>query len=77
MALAGIGVFGVLCVKSKAVRSMSGVVFLLAGSIGNLIDRLMRGYVVDWIYVGGYINLADIWLCVGSLMIFAQFCRRQ
>lgn len=48
---------------------------LLAGVLGNLADRLIYGYVIDWIHVVYYINLADIWLCVGVLMSLKHFSR--
>jgi signal peptidase II len=71
-AIFGIGILGFLCVKSARTRKLFGVIFLWAGAIGNLTDRLLYGYVVDWIYVGEYINLADLWLCAGGLVIFAE-----
>jgi signal peptidase II len=75
-ALIGRGFLGFLCVKNQTIRAMPGMVFLWAGAVGNLIDRLVYGYVIDWIYirvyVGGYINLADIWLCVGSFIVLVQ-----
>jgi signal peptidase II len=75
LSLAAVASLLFVCVKNKTIRSMHGVVFLFAGALGNLTDRLMYGYVVDWIYVGGYINLADVWIGVGCLMICAQFIR--
>jgi len=66
----GITVLGWLCLKNELFRSSKGVLFLWAGALGNFIDRLLYGYVIDWFYVGVYINLADIWLCAGCLMIF-------
>jgi len=66
----GVAVLGWLCIKNDLFRSSKGVLFLWAGAIGNLIDRLLYGYVIDWFFVGVHINLADIWLCVGCLMIF-------
>jgi signal peptidase II len=71
-AILGIGVLGFLCVKNTPTRKLYGVIFLWAGAIGNLTDRLSYGYVIDWICVGEYINLADVWLCVGGLIIFAE-----
>jgi signal peptidase II len=71
-AILGIGVLGFLCVKNALTRKLNGVIFLWAGAIGNLADRLLYGYVIDWICVGVYINLADVWLCVGGLVIFAE-----
>jgi len=60
-----------LCITTR------GIIFLCAGALGNLSDRLMYGYVVDWIYVGGYINLADVWLGVGSFLILARCVRMR
>jgi signal peptidase II len=74
-AILGIGILGFLCLKSARTRKLFGVIFLWAGAIGNLTDRLLYGYVVDWIYVGEYINLADLWLCAGGLVIFAEIIR--
>ena len=70
-AIIAIAMLGVVCLK-KTARSMRGIVFLFAGALGNITDRLLHGYVVDWIYVGGYINLADIWLCIGGMLVFAE-----
>jgi signal peptidase II len=69
--LAAIGLLGLLCAKSgEKVRSMPGMPFLWAGAAGNLTDRLLYGYVVDWVYIfRGYINLADVWLCAGGLAV--------
>ena len=41
---------------------------LLAGAIGNVGDRILRGYVVDFIYVHYWpiFNVADICLVVGA-----------
>jgi signal peptidase II len=72
VASAGIFLLGLLCAKSKTIRRMPGMAFLWAGAAGNLTDRLAYGYVVDWLYAGWYANLADIWLCVGGLMVFVQ-----
>jgi signal peptidase II len=73
VALAAMGFLGLLCAKSETARSMPGMAFLCAGAAGNLADRLLYGYVVDWIYIfSGYVNLADIWLCAGGLLVLAR-----
>ncbi|MDO5718551.1 MAG: signal peptidase II [Tissierellia bacterium] len=52
------------------------LVLMAAGAIGNLIDRIMRGFVVDFIFVRfwGYydfpvFNIADICVVVGSILL--------
>lgn len=50
-----------------------GLVFLLAGGVGNLGDRLSYGAVRDFIYypyINVYGNLADILLGLGVIVIF-------
>ncbi|MCK9462749.1 MAG: signal peptidase II [Proteobacteria bacterium] len=47
---------------------------VLAGALGNLTDRLLRGYVVDFIRVPYWpvFNLADIWITAGlGLLVLA------
>lgn len=44
---------------------------ILAGGIGNLIDRIFRGFVVDFIslkYVGIF-NFADMYIVIGVILI--------
>lgn len=49
--------------------------FLLGGIFGNLIDRIVRGYVIDYVALNifGYsfpiFNLADVLITVGVLLI--------
>ena len=47
---------------------------VLAGGIGNLIDRIARGFVIDYIDISPLIkypvfNLADIFVVIGCLII--------
>lgn len=53
-------------------RSICQIVFLglvLGGALGNLYDRLIHGYVFDWImlFKTSIINLADAWITLGIL----------
>jgi signal peptidase II len=45
--------------------------FILGGSLGNLVDRFSRGYVVDYIDFGFWpvFNLADIMINVGVVLL--------
>lgn len=49
------------------------LVFLLGGAVGNLIDRVLRGFVVDFIDVRlinfAIFNVADIFVTVGAGML--------
>jgi signal peptidase II len=50
-----------------------GVTAIAAGGIGNLLDRVMRGYVVDFIHVSYWpvFNVADIAVVVGGVCLIA------
>ena len=55
-----------------------GYVLVLAGAIGNLIDRIMFGFVRDFIAISFFpfiFNVADIFVTVGTvlLMIYVLF----
>ena len=71
----GVVILGGLCLKNDWLRSSKGVLFLWAGATGNLTDRLLYGYVIDWFYVGIHINLADVWLCIGCVMFFYRYAK--
>lgn len=48
-----------------------GYATVIAGALGNLADRLFRGYVVDFIHLRAWpvFNVADIAVVVGALLI--------
>ena len=56
-----------------------GIIFTLAGTVGNYIDRLINNYVIDFIsftFFGwdfAIFNVADVFLCVGIGMILIHF----
>lgn len=52
-----------------------GSCFLIAGALGNAIDRLFRGSVVDFISIGTFpvFNLADTWVNVGVWTLLLTF----
>ena len=52
-----------------------GLAFLLSGVIGNLIDRLLFGYVRDFIDVGFWpiFNLADSYNTTGVILLVIWF----
>ena len=53
-----------------------GLALVLGGAVGNLIDRLLHGHVIDFIHVHyadvwhyPIFNIADIGICIGVAMI--------
>lgn len=52
------------------------LLFMLGGAIGNLLDRIFRGFVVDYIALsfGSYnfavFNIADVFLVMGCIIMF-------
>lgn len=71
--------------KNRNVVLRFGLVFLIAGAIGNFIDRLLRGFVVDFFhfYPFGYdfaiFNVADICVnvSVAFLLIYFLFIYKE
>lgn len=55
--------------------SLLGLSLILGGALGNLIDRLLLGHVIDFIdcYIGHYhwpvFNLADSAICIGAVVL--------
>ncbi len=56
---------------------LTALSLILGGGIGNLLDRVMYGYVVDYLDFGSFpvFNLADICVCLGCglLCIYVIF----
>lgn len=52
---------------------------IMGGALGNLIDRIRLGYVVDFIQVGWFpiFNLADSAITVGAALLMLQFLRDE
>ncbi|ODN42721.1 signal peptidase II [Piscirickettsia litoralis] len=61
----------------------AGLSLILAGALGNVIDRLRFGYVIDFIdvHVAGYhwpaFNIADSAICVGAVLLIWQQLRKS
>lgn len=61
-------------VKTKSIFYSISFSFIVGGAIGNLIDRLVFGYVRDFIFLDFWpsfpvFNFADSFLCIGAVMI--------
>ncbi len=70
----------VTLIRSPDFASRLGLSVVLVGAVGNIIDRVRHGYVIDFIdwYVGKHhwptFNVADICVCtgVGILLLFGM-----
>jgi len=68
-----VSVLQVFTIKNRNFFLRSGLVMIIAGGIGNLVDRLTLGYVRDFVYFElidfAVFNLADSALTVGVIFI--------
>jgi signal peptidase II len=70
-------------VQRRGIRD-TAVAFVLAGALGNLIDRLRHGHVIDFLTVSPELlptapvfNLADLALFTGALLLLVHRRRRR
>lgn len=77
LAGAGLSLMVFMWVRRRSARWPEHIAFalILGGALGNLIDRIARGYVVDFIHLRHWpiFNAADVWLVAGGiLLVLAQ-----
>ena len=80
-----VGLIGANLYRIPAERRYSplfaSVCLITAGALGNMADRIVRGYVIDFIYFSlinfPVFNVADIYICVGIglfvILLFAFY----
>ena len=67
----------------KSVRLQVGLALILGGAVGNLLDRVRFGYVVDFLdfSISGHhwpaFNVADSAICVGVGLLFLDMLRNE
>ncbi|TNH43159.1 signal peptidase II [Photorhabdus luminescens] len=75
-------VLTVMMYRSSAKKKLSNIAYalIIGGALGNLFDRLVHGFVIDFIdfYVGDWhfptFNIADMAICLGAgLVIIDSF----
>lgn len=82
LALGLVGYYFVKTPPSERLLKIS-LSLILAGALGNLLDRLLRGYVVDFLdlHVGQahwpFFNVADSCITVGACLMVVIFLRRK
>jgi len=75
-------IIGILMYFSYTSKSKSDIVFstfILGGAIGNYIDRMMRGYVVDFLdfKVWPVFNFADVMIVIGCILMCINIFRKE
>ncbi len=60
--------------QRRHVRVSAALMFISLGGTGNLIDRLVHGYIIDYIIIGiSAINIADLMIIAGVVsLLLAQ-----
>jgi len=59
-----------------------GLFIIICGAIGNIVDRFLNGYVIDFIYfhINQYywpaFNFADIYISIGIIMILLNMLKK-
>ena len=80
IALAICIVLVVMMYKNKASAKLSNIAYalIIGGALGNLSDRLIHGFVIDFLdfYVGDWhwptFNIADVSICLGAGLIIIE-----
>ena len=68
-------IFGLYYIHTKKVNNLGkiGILLVISGAIGNLIDRVRLGFVVDYLdfhIIWSYVfNLADCFVVVGTILL--------
>lgn len=65
--------------QSASLRELLAVTLVVAGAAGNLVDRVSRGYVIDFLHVPHWpvFNVADIAIVCGYGLFFTSLIRRH
>lgn len=68
-------VFGLYYLHTKKINILgrAGIILIISGAIGNLIDRVRLGFVVDYFdfrFIWEYVfNVADVFVVLGTIML--------
>ncbi|MCO5219865.1 MAG: signal peptidase II [Thermomicrobiales bacterium] len=73
----GVGLFFVWRFAGRDLPMAVAICLIVGGAMGNAVDRIVRGYVVDYVAVGRFwkFNLADACISVGAVLLFILLWR--
>lgn len=69
----------VLSKRIKSKQLLLAISFIVGGGIGNLIDRIFFGYVIDYLKISFFppvCNLSDYFICLGAFIV-AIYCLKK
>ncbi len=78
-----IAIVGFVIFILKSDENLLSLSFILGGAIGNIIDRISRGFVIDFIdvFAGKYhwpaFNVADSAITAGMVLLFIHLFRKK
>ena len=70
--LAVLGLLAVLLLRRSGSHvGRAAILLVTAGAAGNVLDRIARGYVVDFVHVPHWpvFNVADAYVTVGAILL--------
>lgn len=81
IAIIGIIVYFIKNKKNSNSFENTAYAFIIAGAIGNMIDRLFRGYVVDMLDFRGIwnfvFNIADVYINIGVIILILELLLKR
>ena len=79
--LGAAGYYLIKFMQSNKVWLLAGLVLIISGGLGNFIDRLRLGYVVDMVHLDfidfAVFNAADSYLSVGVVLLIIALWREE
>jgi len=79
-AIAAVSIFAFLKIKNNMNRLRDfGFALILGGALGNLVDRLRFGYVIDFLdfRIWPVFNIADSAITVGTFLVILSVVRKK
>tara|TARA_B100001758_G_C18046053_1_gene420653 strand:- start:17 stop:442 length:426 start_codon:yes stop_codon:yes gene_type:complete len=77
-----VGFITYLMINSKDLLEKWGLFIIISGALSNIIDRIINGYVIDFIYlhISNFywpaFNFADIYISIGILMVIINIINK-
>ena len=71
-----------LYINSSEFLERWGLFIIICGAIGNIVDRFINGYVIDFlsVHINQYywpaVNVADIYISIGIIMIIVNMVKK-